>query len=325
MNFVAQTQKSEYSHNKEVISIKNPNEPSPELIELCASGDRSALNTFFELYSKEIYNFPLKVFHLDEDAASDFFLYAYERLSNGVRFRSYQKRSSFRTWFYAVLRNLVIDWMRTLREIEFVEVKQHANQEMNFDFIANIIDPRSIKDKGDDTLSQFTQKLKLLPMEMRLILKLSYIYYLDIDNEERLYLSKQKQVSVDEVNSQLLKMRNELSSKEIKNLHSEDKITSLYLSITELKHKRERIKQQLEQMNSNSSQSTLSIELEKLEHILEKKRLQHKKILSKKSKGHFVARTPYRQVAKFLGITEGNVSVQMMRSIERLQNNITLP
>ena len=97
-------------------------ELSWDLIERCGKGEPEALEVFFQIYSPEIYNFPIKVFHLDEDAASEFFLYAYKHLSKGKRFRSYQRRARFRTWFYAVLRNLVIDWMRTLREIEIVDV-----------------------------------------------------------------------------------------------------------------------------------------------------------------------------------------------------------
>jgi len=48
-----------------------------ELVRRCGEGDRAALTDFFERFSKDIYNFPLKVFHLDEDAASEYYLYAY--------------------------------------------------------------------------------------------------------------------------------------------------------------------------------------------------------------------------------------------------------
>ena len=89
-----------------------------ELVRRCGHKDREALQDFFERFSRDIYNFPMKVFHLDEDAASDFYLYAFERLKDGGRFQSFEGRSSFRTWFYTVLRNLVIDWMRTVAKLK---------------------------------------------------------------------------------------------------------------------------------------------------------------------------------------------------------------
>ena len=41
------------------------------LIAEVGKGDATALKTFFELYSEDIYNFPIRVFHLSEDDASD--------------------------------------------------------------------------------------------------------------------------------------------------------------------------------------------------------------------------------------------------------------
>ena len=72
-------------HRETNLSAKSKNESAiPEesleigvLIEKCAQGDISALQEFFQQYSLDIYNFPIRVFYLSEDEASDFFLYAF--------------------------------------------------------------------------------------------------------------------------------------------------------------------------------------------------------------------------------------------------------
>ncbi len=290
----------------------------PALIELCGQGDAAALKKFFDLYAQDIFNFPLKVFHLDEDAASDFFLYAYERLEDGMRFRSFQNRSSFRTWFYTVLRNLVIDWMRTIREVDTVQAKSRtSNGEQEFDLIANTPDPKSLHN-DNESLTQFHEYLGRLPLEVRTILKLSYIYYLDLETAELEYLCRRKGCSQSQLLENLMSLRHELSEKELKNIAQEDKITSLYLKTLELKSKREQVEQRV---NQQAVTETAQLdELERLQHAIEKKREQRRKLLQKKDRGRFIVRTPYKQVADFVGTSEGNISVQMMRIMERLRD-----
>ncbi len=292
-------------------------EPSSELIEKCCQGNAIALKEFFEIYSQDIYNFPLKVFHLDEEAASDFFLYAYERLANGSRLRSFQGRSSFRTWFYAVLRNLVIDWMRTLRELDTVDVNRNSDWDNEFDLISNVIDPRSIKSEEKNAVANFYKKLSFIPIEMRVVLKLSYVYYLDMSSEEIEYLSARSNIPKDQIMHKIFELRHELSEKEVKNLASEDKITSLYLSILELKAKKGKLEKFV--AKQSITDDSYVAELERIGQSIHKKYEQRKRLLYKKNRGHFMVRTPYKKVANLIKTSEGNVSVQMMRIMERLR------
>ena len=296
----------------------HPREPSWESIEQCGQGNTEVLKSFFNSYAKEIYNFPLKVFHLDEDAASDFFLYAYKRLEDGSRFRSYQRRSSFRTWFYTVLRNLVIDWMRTLREIETVDINAKQDKDQNFDMIANTADPRSLLNEENEISPILCMRLHAMPIEMRTILKLAYIYYLDLESEELEYLSKRSGIPTTELMEELLQLRHNLSVKELKNISSEDKITSLYLSVIQLKVKKGQLENMIKKQNMPDDSKLR--ELDRIEHSISKKLHQRERLLHKKERGHFVVRTPYRYVASILKTSEGNISVQMMRILERLRD-----
>ncbi|MCR9144895.1 MAG: RNA polymerase sigma factor [bacterium] len=288
-----------------------------EMVRLCGEGDRPALKAFFERFSEDIYNFPLKVFHLDQDAASDFYLYAFERLKDGGRFRSFQGRSTFRTWFYTVLRNLVIDWMRTIREVDTVNVTRTDDKGNEFRLIENTPDPRSLNSEDHNLIFGFKNQLTELPVDLRLIFKLSYVYYLDLTPEEMEYLSEKSGKSQGELLRLLADLKHRLSEKELKNLGSEDKITSLYLAILELKVKREKLLSTAAQPGGEPPDPA---EMIRIERAIEKKYQQREKLLVKKSRGHFIVRTPYKHIATLLQIPEGSVSVQMMRVLERIRS-----
>lgn len=288
-----------------------------EMVRLCGEGDRPALKSFFDRFSEDIYNFPLKVFHLDQDAASDFYLYAFERLKDGGRFRSFQGRSTFRTWFYTVLRNLVIDWMRTIREVDTVNVTRTDEKGNEFRLIENTPDPRSMSGDDHNLIYAFKNQLSGLPVDLRLIFKLSYVYYLDISPDEMAYLEEKSGKSQGELLRMLADLKHRLSEKELKNLGSEDKITSLYLAILDLKVKREKLLAAAAQPGGEPPDPA---EMERIDRAIEKKYQQREKLLVKKSRGHFIVRTPYKHIAGLLQIPEGSVSVQMMRVLERIRS-----
>lgn len=289
-----------------------------ELVARCGKGDREALGTFFDRFSEDIYNFPIKVFHLDEDAASDFYLYAFERLKEGGRFKSFQGRSSFRTWFYTVLRNLVIDWMRTIRELNTVPARRVDERGKEFATIENTPDPRLERDLQDTgELEDFFRRLQGLSLELRTVFKLTYIYYLDLTPEEMEYLSQKAGRDQAELTRFIADLKHELAEKEIKNIGYEDKITALYVAILDLKTRKDKILSSLENPGSISPEE--EFEVDKIERNIDKKYQQREKLLEKKEKGHFVVRTPYKYITRLMDIPEGSVSVHMMRALEKLR------
>ncbi|MBI3396248.1 MAG: sigma-70 family RNA polymerase sigma factor [Spirochaetia bacterium] len=292
---------------------------SPEvvaLVQLCAAGDAASLEQFFTRFASDIYNFPLKVFHLDEDAASDFFLYAYERLRDGARFRSFQGRSSFRTWFYAVLRNLVIDWMRTIREVETVNRSYPDHEGSEYRSIENTPDPRSLRDEDAGIRAAFETRLLSLTMEMRLVFKLCFLYYLDLDDEELKALSERTGKTPASIMKSVADLKHRLSAKEITNLEAEDKITSLYLSIVHLKERRQNL---INRPGNSGPRPPTDFEVIRLDKAIEKKYKQRDRLLERKERGHFVVRTPYKFVADLLQMPEGSISVHMMRALEKMR------
>jgi len=290
-----------------------PNLSSEEIFDLvqkCGEGDLSSLELFFELYSQDIYNFPLKVFHLTEDDASDFFIYAFERLKSGKKFKSFFGKSSFKTWFFSVLRNLVIDWKRTKRELKIQSIIRYNKEGEEILGIEDEPDTREvIRNEALEITEHFQEAMRGLKLENRVIFKLTFLYYLHMEEEEINFLSQKSNKSIDEIQIELLRLREELCNREVENIRMEDKITALYLAILEIQEKLERV-------------NTLKKgERERLEISLRKKYEQRKRLIDRKLKGHFLVKTPYKVVAKYLGITEGGVSVSLVRVIEKVQKN----
>jgi len=270
------------------------------------------LKKFFEIYSQDIYNFPIRVFHLTEDDASDYYIYAFERLKSGKRFQSFVGRSSFKTWFYSVLRNLLIDWQRTKRELKIQSINKYNKDGEEYSTIEDEPDRREAeREEAAEISEKFQSALRDIKLEGRVIFKLSFLYYLHLDSEEMQFLSEKSGLPLEDLKVEILRLREELSNREEENLKLEDKITSLYLSILELKEA---------QGKTHYGKDAVEV-AERIEHALKKKLEQRRKLIEKKAKGHFLVRTPYKEIAKWLGITEGGVSVALLRVLEKIQKN----
>tara|TARA_B100001939_G_scaffold347904_1_gene371229 strand:- start:5768 stop:6715 length:948 start_codon:yes stop_codon:yes gene_type:complete len=283
------------------------------LVKRCGDKDPDALKEFFRLYSSDIYNFPLRVFHLDEDAASDFYLYAFERLKTGQRFKSFQGKSSFRTWFYTVLRNMLIDWMRTVHEVKTVEKQKSDEDSRNLQWIETVADPETERPDDSSFMEHFHDILGQLPRDLNMVFKLVFIYYLDLEQDDWDYLKAETGAELTDIARRIAEQKNELAERSTGNQDQQDKITSLYLSILELKTKKSRLLAEMETRNVDPGEGA---ELDRIEHLIEKKQNQRDRLIQKRKKGHFVVRAPYRFVSDVLEIPEGSVSVMMSRIMD---------
>ncbi|MBE7410530.1 MAG: sigma-70 family RNA polymerase sigma factor [Leptospiraceae bacterium] len=286
-----------------------------KLIQSCAEGNSESLKFFFEEYSEDIYNFPIKVFRLSEDEAGDFFLYAYERLKEGKKFQSFKGKSSFKTWFYSVLRNMLIDWKRSKRELKVHSINRINSEGEEYSLIENEPDNKFLeKENAYFVTDEFYKALSQIKIENRVIFKLSFIYYLYLEDDEIDYILNKTRKTKESLSQEILKIREILSDKEKENILSEEKITSLYTSI-----------QRLKEIQNKEGKINFQDNLEykdKIESAISKKYEQIQKLLTKKQKGNLIARTPHKLVSEILEISEGNVSVALIRVIEILQKNL---
>lgn len=291
------------------------NEEIISLVQKCANGDSIALKKFFEIFSTDIYNFPIRVFHLDEDDASEFFIYAFERLKTGKRFQTFVSKAGFRTWLYTVLRNLLIDWQRNKKELKTV-----ANYKVNVDgdeysTIETEMDTRPEKmEEANSVSTVFTEILDDLKLDQRILFKMVYIFYLNLNPDEMEYVTSKRKISKQVLLEEINQIRDELSEKEIHNIELEDKISAIYMSIIRLQEKLK--KEPMQEFQDNLPN------LNKTKLAIEKKYEQRKKLIERKQKGNLISKTPYKVVAKILDIPENNISISLLRIIEKIQKKI---
>lgn len=288
------------------------NEEIFSLVQNCAKGDSAALKKFFDIYSNDIYNFPIRVFHLEEDDASEFFIYAFERLKTGKRFQTFVAKAGFKTWLYTVLRNLLIDWQRNKKELKTVANYKINSDGEEYSTVEAEIDTRPEKmEEAYLATEVFNEILDDLKIDQRVLFKIVYIFYLNLTIPEIEYISYKRKVQKSEIIAEINKIRDELSEKEIHNLELEDKISAIYMSIIRLQEKLK--KEPMQEFQDNLPN------INKTKIAIDKKMEQRKKLIDKKQKGNLISKTPYKVVAKLLDIPENNISISLQRIIEKIQ------
>ena len=100
------------------------------LIRACAVGDVAARRQFQDEYGENIYYFPVKLRGLPLEKAGDFYVYVFDddrifkRLPKFAGENDYQ----FRAFLSVVLKNLFLDWLRTLKEVETVPLPEFETE-----------------------------------------------------------------------------------------------------------------------------------------------------------------------------------------------------
>jgi RNA polymerase sigma factor (sigma-70 family) len=212
-----------------------------ELIDQCKKQNSDALERFFELYSIDIYNFPIKVFQFSEEEAGDFFLFAFERLRDGKRFKTFRGESSFKTWFYSVLRNLVMDWIRANKKSKVLQFYHYGSltevENEIFDELKSEdqIESNQIKNLFYQTIDSFDE-------ESRIIFKLVYIFYLNLDERDIQILKDKYHKSGYEIFKFVLETKEYLVNKKPKIKPKKRKTLSSLFKFDQIKGKRKRIK-----------------------------------------------------------------------------------
>ncbi|MCP2605157.1 sigma-70 family RNA polymerase sigma factor, partial [Candidatus Aminicenantes bacterium AH-873-B07] len=89
---------------KENIEIKEK-----EIIEQVKKGDKQAYRELVKKYMKKAYYYALGFVHNEQDAldiSQEAFIRAYRRI------KSFDPNKKFLPWFYQIIRNLCLDWIK---------------------------------------------------------------------------------------------------------------------------------------------------------------------------------------------------------------------
>jgi len=280
-----------------------------ELIDQCKKQNSDALERFFELYSIDIYNFPIKVFQFSEEEAGDFFLFAFERLRDGKRFKTFRGESSFKTWFYSVLRNLVVDWIRANKKSKILQFYHYGSLT---EVENEIFD--ELKSEDQIELNQiknlFYQTIDSLDEESRIIFKLVYIFYLNLDERDIQILKDKYHKSGYEIFKFVLETKEYLVNKNLKLNQKKERLYRIYLNLVKLKEKEKELKR--------FSQSPF---LEELQNKINQKTITRNKMIQHQNPETIVIKTPFDKIGTFLGISTPTVSSIYRKTIKKIKNS----
>ncbi|MDH4200991.1 MAG: sigma-70 family RNA polymerase sigma factor [Spirochaetia bacterium] len=286
------------------------------------------LQKFFDLFSDDIYNFPIRYYNFTEDEAGDFYIYAFEHLKNGKKISSYKYKSKFTTWFFSVLRNLVIDFLRTqknkIRFTSFYKVDSDGN---TVNTLENMADIHSTQDYSleKEISDKFTLEISSLKIYNRVLFKLAFINYVDLNTEEIDWLCENNHLSQTEIIKKLARIKETGLVRSNKVRQIEDKLTLNFQSITQLENRihgffleHPSIAADPSVWSEDFENSAFPPEINIMITSLVKKRKKHITLIQNQKKSLLTTRIPYKDFAHLLGTTDGVVSVQLLRIIEKL-------
>ncbi|MCS7205260.1 MAG: sigma-70 family RNA polymerase sigma factor [Leptospiraceae bacterium] len=274
-----------------------------ELIERCKSQDWGALQRFFEIYSIEIYNFPIRAFHFSEEDAGDFFLFAFERLRDGKRFKTYRGNASFRTWFYSVLRNLVMDWFRyhkKFKNLEYIPFEQFSKE---FSF--------NMQEDEGYAIDIFYKELDNLEPQSRIVFKLVYLFYLNLEPKDIEILKEVYGKENFEILSFISKTKDYLVKKNQRLTEKIERLQRMHKKYLDLKRKESELMKHEED----------SYELKEIKEKLKEWSLNRIKVLERFQKRELLIRVPFHKIAQFLKISVPTVSQHFKKANEKIRQS----
>ncbi|MEM4271249.1 MAG: sigma-70 family RNA polymerase sigma factor, partial [Candidatus Pacearchaeota archaeon] len=223
--------------------------------------------------------------------------------------------SSFKTWLYTVLRNLLIDWQRNRREVKTISARKVNSDGVEYAGIEEEADTLAEENRRAHEFSEiFHSILSEIKIENRVIFKVAFIYYLNLNEEEVDYITQKTGMTREELKQKILEIRENLSNKEMESIQYENKITSLYMQILELKENQK--KEEKHKFEDNLPNK------DKFETAIQKKYEQRKKLLDKKNRGLFLTRTPFKVIADLLQVPEGSISITIQRVVEKMKKKL---
>lgn len=293
--------------------------------------EQNAIAQFFELFSDDIYNFPIRFFRFNEDDAGDFYLYAFEHLKDGRKMASYRGKSRFTTWFFSVLRNLTIDFIRTQKEkIKYTAFVKLEPGGKLLDTMDSISDEKPVLTHEEELFENFANGLSQLNLSQRVLFKLAYIFYFELDSEELTFLSEKNKTTPENILKQIARLKDLAHEKSTEVREYEDKLTGNFQSISALEGKIEsffrenpQIPQKRESWDENYSSGLLPPQISDLIQTLMRKKKKQQNLLSQQKKSLLSVRIPYKEIGALMHGTQGVLSVKLIRIIEKLNQSVS--
>jgi RNA polymerase sigma factor (sigma-70 family) len=193
----------------------------------CARGDRDVRTEFQALYGSLIYTFPMRIFHLSEEEAGDFYLYVFEKERIFRRIQSFEGRNAmqFETYLsYYVLKDLFLEWVRTAEQVETVSLDMPiGGSDTDGERLVTVQDVLPTADPAPDTIlaesrevQEVERVLHQLEAEKRLIVKLLALGTVELEPDDIRLIAHMASRSLRETLDLIEETRASLAAKAIK-------------------------------------------------------------------------------------------------------------
>lgn len=278
------------------------------LVQRCCTGDAAAVREFQERYGEIIYGYPIRAYRVPPDEAGDFYVFVFEGGRLFRRLRTFAGKVPLRSYLVGfVLDHLMLEWKRQEKELDTVsldDIEGKLAGEVPTAGVSELAEGRGEK-SWHDILAE-------LPLQKALVLKLLHVEDADFSPADLRYLAQVSGKRVSEVIDAIEDLRAMVRKREAMLRRLEDQLDSVHGWVRLYQRRLARLEADGAHLPLTSS-AAAKIQAER--HELERKlawRLEQRRRLWQQLRRRKVT-APYKEIARLLGTTVGNVASQILR------------
>ena len=282
------------------------------LIALCGKDNLQAKQEFQALYGKAIYNFPVKVFRIEEDRAGDFYLYAFENNRIFRRLRNFRgERIGFESYLnHFVLRDLALEWLRKESSAAI-----HTTP---------LEDPKFLADENCEAYREDRPNpIELLKKGDWLILRILYLYELPLPPKDIRRIATKSDRSIADTVKVITRIEKNLFERAEKQSKKIESLSILYSRRLQYQRRFVTIEEDINLTRQNGDSTKLEALQREKEELLRKYawRLEQAGNILEKDPDSLVT-TPYKDIAELLGTSTGAISSMIYKAKARFKRHL---
>ncbi|MCX8071171.1 MAG: hypothetical protein N3C12_01785 [Candidatus Binatia bacterium] len=287
------------------------------LVQRCIAGDGAAVRQFQELFGELIYAFPIRAYRVPAEEAGDFYLFAFEDGRLFRRLRTYAGKVPLRSYLAGfVLDHLVLEWKRRERTLETVSLDSLAEQDRGFAAELAADAPAE-----DGARPSWEEALAKLPLQRAIVLKLLHVEDAEFVPEELRYLAKASGQTLRGVIDEIERLRAIVRERETMLRRLDDQLESIQGWMRLYRRRLARLEADAAGAAPGSpAAQKIAAERCELERKLKWREQQRQRLVQQLQRRKVT--TPYKEIARLLGTTIGNVASQILRVRKELARHL---
>ncbi|MFO8067066.1 MAG: sigma-70 family RNA polymerase sigma factor [Bacteroidales bacterium] len=149
-----------------------------ELVRRYLAGDHSSLENLIKRHQRKIFSYILIIVK-DKQLAEDLFQDTFIKVINTLRAGSYNEEGKFLPWVMRIAHNLVIDFFRKSKRMQYVETQEDYDIFETLNMFEDNVEDKMITDQIHSDVKKL---IKYLPDEQKKVLIMRH--YLDLSFKE---------------------------------------------------------------------------------------------------------------------------------------------